>query len=153
MLVILEVKSWAELQESAEKKSCWLIRPSYLLTSVTRCRECFFNIWPFTTLQICPKAHWIFQSRFKSLPSTNWSLKKLPNTFKNIQSGDISPNLVTLLLTYIVLPFYATFIYLHQIELSASSFDDDVPPYASSSAMWPDNNCQMSIKVAQKWFH
>ena len=50
--------------------------------------------WPKSTLNL--------QSRFKSLPNTNKTLKKLPNILKFCQSGEILPNMVILPVEHIL---------------------------------------------------
>ena len=71
----------------------------FLLTSVTRWLYYFFNFCPFVTIKMCPVALINHQSRFIIL--TN--IKLTPQTFakdflKCCHFGEISPNLVTLLL-------------------------------------------------------
>ena len=56
----------------------------------------YFNIWPFTSTKICPMAYKISQRRSKILSNTKWTLKNCPRLWRYCQSGEISPNLVTL---------------------------------------------------------
>ena len=57
----------------------------------------FFNIWPFPTMQISPIMSQVCQSRLSILPNKKQTLKNMPKTSKLFQSGEISPNLVTLI--------------------------------------------------------
>ena len=68
----------------------------YLNTSVTWWLDYLFNIWPFTTMRMCPK-----YIKITKVCSKVWHIQKEP--FQNGQSclasclsGEISPNLVTL---------------------------------------------------------
>ena len=60
-------------------------------TSVTRCLDCFFNIWPFTTMKIYPKAYKKSQNGFTTLPnikSTFQMLLKISKFWLNfVKSG------------------------------------------------------------------
>ena len=48
----------------------------YAKASVTGCLGYFFNVCPFTTIQICHKAYNILcKSKFKILPNTTQTLK------------------------------------------------------------------------------
>ena len=57
----------------------------------------FFNIWLFATTKICPIMSQVCQSSLSILPNKKQTLKNMPKTSKLFQSGEISPNLVTLI--------------------------------------------------------
>ena len=59
----------------------------------------FFNIWPFTSMKICPKVYKVSQSRFKILPNCIWTFENCPRLCRFCQSDEISPNLDTLVPT------------------------------------------------------
>ena len=63
----------------------------------------FFNIWPFATMKISPIMSQICQSKLSILPNKEWAVKNLPKTCKSCQSGENSPNLVTL---FVFVPRY-----------------------------------------------
>ena len=48
-----------------------------------RMAKLFLNIWPFTTLKICPKAWQICQSAFKLLPNLKINLKRTAKYFQS----------------------------------------------------------------------
>ena len=58
------------------------------------------GFWPFTAMKICPMAYKIYPNRLKILPNTKWTLSKCPKNLTVCQSGEISPNLVTLVTTH-----------------------------------------------------
>ena len=64
--------------------------------SVTRRLECIFNIWPFSTMKICPKAYKLSQKELKTLSKPNKPEIFCQRVLNIGQSGRISPNLVTL---------------------------------------------------------
>ena len=68
-----------------------------LVSSPTRCLNWLLNVWLFTTMKIYPIALKICPCRFKILAITKLTLTKNDADFRSIQSGEISPNLVTLL--------------------------------------------------------
>ena len=70
---------------------------TYLTTSVTRCLDYMFNIWPSQTMKICSKLQKNCLRSFKILKNA----LKTPKTLFFCQSGEIMPNMVTLLLTYL----------------------------------------------------
>ena len=72
---------------------------SLLPTSVTRWLDFLYKIWPFVTKKICPVAYKIGQSRLKIVPILNKPSKSYQRHVRFHQSGEISPNLVTLLPT------------------------------------------------------
>ena len=64
---------------------------------MTRWPDCFFNIWPFTTMKFCPKAYKKSQSGVKTLPNIKQTFQMLPKTSKfllNWQNFTISGHTV-----------------------------------------------------------
>ena len=83
---------------SNEKKFASIVRlvagrPS----SVTRCRV-FFNIWPFPSRKICSIAYKIAKIGHKCCQILNLPSKNCQRLLRFCQSGEISPNLVTLII-------------------------------------------------------
>ena len=70
--------------------------------SVTRWLVYCFNIWPFATLNICPKPYKICQSKFNKLPNSKWTFPKYQSFITLGQRGEISPNLDTLIVNNLV---------------------------------------------------
>ena len=66
------------------------------MASVTRRPDCVFNIWPFSTIKICPKAYKLYQNELKTFPKTKQTLKYCQTFLKIGQGGGILPNLVIL---------------------------------------------------------
>ena len=52
----------------------------YITFSVTRWLNCLYNIWPFSKIEICPKASNFSQGRFKTLSDIKQTFKILPKT-------------------------------------------------------------------------
>ena len=53
-----------------QKNRTFKTKPTNHPTSVPRWPNWFFNIWPFTTMKICPKAYKLSQSGLTTLPNT-----------------------------------------------------------------------------------
>ena len=49
-----------------------------ILSSVTRWLDHLFNIWPFSTMRICPILFLSWQSELTILPNTKWTYSKWP---------------------------------------------------------------------------
>ena len=62
----------------------------------------FFNVWPSGTLNICPKPFKICQSRLKFAHIVNERFQNGPSLITLRQSGEISPNLVTLIIPKVI---------------------------------------------------
>ena len=90
------------------------------------------NIWPCVTMKISPETQQIFKSRFNILPN-----KKKPSKFcltlsKFCQSGEISPNMVTLKARSVPLYIFSTLDNVIKIKLSV---DCNAPDHRGS---WPE---------------
>ena len=66
----------------------------YLNTSVTWWLDYLFNIWPFTTMRMCPKYIKIYQSMWKIIQNEHFQNGR--SCLNSWLSGEILPNLVTL---------------------------------------------------------
>ena len=70
--------------------------------SLTRWLVFWHKIWPFATLNICPKPYKICQSKFNKLPNSKWTFPKYQSFITLGQRGEISPNLDTLIVNNLV---------------------------------------------------
>ena len=94
----------------------------YLPISVTRLLDYLFNIWAFTTLIICPKAHKICQSKLKMFPNTKLTLSKRPKFFNAVPKwGNFSKS------GHTALQFHATNYFPVQNVKLKHSFDNNLP--------------------------
>ena len=56
---------------NSRMKNLFFSQVRFVPTSVTRWQDCVFNIWPFTAMNICPKAYKLCQSELKLGPKPN----------------------------------------------------------------------------------
>ena len=68
-----------------------------LASSVTRRLDMFLDIWPFTKIKICPKALKVAKVGSTFCQVLNRPFTNFQSRLKVCQSGEILPNLVTML--------------------------------------------------------
>ena len=74
----------------------------YLNTSVTWWLDYLFNIWPFTTMRMCPKYLKFTKVCTKLCQIQNEPFQNGQSCSTTCLSGEISPNLITLLNTKVI---------------------------------------------------
>ena len=87
-----QTKSWDKQNHHRRLQN--KVRPA-MIKQCDQMVRLFFNIWPFETMKISPIMSQICPSRLSILPNKN-KLSKNFQTYKFLQNGGISPNLVTL---------------------------------------------------------
>ena len=91
--------NWQSTQKIKWHKSSWSrIWTLKYLNSMMRYQYYFLNIWPFVATKNCPIVEMFCQSRFEIWPNAKQTFTKLLDSYKILQSGEISPSLVTLYL-------------------------------------------------------
>ena len=88
--------------------------------SVTRWLDYFFNIWTFTSMKVSGKGYNVCQSRLHILPNFNNPSLIAQRLLNCCQSGEISPNLVTLLPS--LPPHFVCFCFASRTGLSILHF-------------------------------
>ena len=103
----LEIDLWLALQLGHDSQSLKKLETVKFMPQIVQSNQMailLFNLWTFSTVTIYQVAYKC-QSRYKILPNSKKIHKKAQRLLKFCQSGEISPNMITLNLTKAVFAF------------------------------------------------